>query len=85
MHSMVMSMYTTHIHLALVESLGCSLVFMGPVASAAAQTAGVFSELAVFFSGTVIISASCARVSATYKTRISSLRVSVRIACASAA
>ena len=43
------------------------------------------SELAAFFSGIVIISASWARVSATYKTRISSLSVSVRMAWASAA
>ena len=57
----------------------------GPVASAAAQSAGSLREDAVFFSGTVIIKASCARVSATYKTRISSLNVSVRMACASAA
>ena len=57
----------------------------GPVASAAAQSAGSLREDAVFFSGTVISKASCARVSATYKTRISSLNVSVRMACASAA
>ena len=57
----------------------------GPVASAAAQRAGSFSALSVRLSGTVMISASCARVSATYSTRISSLKVSVRMACASAA
>ena len=56
-----------------------------PVASAAAQRAGVFSALAAFFSGTVMMSASWARVSATYRTRISSLNVSVRMAWASAA
>ena len=35
MQSSVMQRYTTHIHLALVLRRGCSLVLIGPVASAA--------------------------------------------------
>ena len=57
----------------------------GPVMPALAYRAGALRAPAASFNGRVMNSASCARVRATYKMRISSLRVSVRMVWESAA